>query len=238
VLLSSEGWSCNHKLVYRLDCEQGLTVRRRRRKRVARAQAGGAGAAALPRPDGPRYALVDGAAGGGRAHRAAECGRLAHFLDEFASIVGAEIIAIRGPQGWKNPDNGQAHCRVAEARLHTQGKTGLPGSCKPGNYVGFISFSIDVFDQLATRGWPRLTAPGERRVAAETFPTSAWRGLSLTSLPRKSSTTNDQLAGHTHLFTERLNVDSIVNRATMSYEPLWLVSELCRTCRERAAINS
>ena len=32
---------------------------------------------------------------------------LAHFLDEFASNAGAGIIAIDGPQGWKDPDNGQ-----------------------------------------------------------------------------------------------------------------------------------
>jgi putative transposase len=38
VLLRREGWTCNHKLVYRLYSEAELTVRRRPRKRVARAR--------------------------------------------------------------------------------------------------------------------------------------------------------------------------------------------------------
>ena len=132
---------------------------------------------------------------------------LAQFLCEFAANAGAEIIAIDGPQGWKDPDNGHSHCRVAEALLHTQGKTGLPGTCKPGNYVGFISFSVDLFNALAEQGWPRLTAPGERRIAAETFPTSAWRALKLPALPGKGGTTADQLLAHTHLLSDRFGIE-------------------------------
>lgn len=36
-LLVREGWSVNHKRIYRLYCELGLTVRRKRRNRVAQA---------------------------------------------------------------------------------------------------------------------------------------------------------------------------------------------------------
>jgi len=71
------------------------------------------------------------------------------------------------------------------------GKTGLPGSTKPGNHVGFITFAIELFDALDARGWPRLATsavpPLRRRCAVESFPTSAWKRLGLKPLPGKAS---------------------------------------------------
>src|ERR1043166_2582979 len=81
---------------------------------------------------------------------------LADTLVELANDVGARWIFIDGPQGWKAPDNGFEHCRCCERLLATPGKTGLPGACKPGNYVGFITFAIELFDALDGKGWPRL----------------------------------------------------------------------------------
>lgn len=121
---------------------------------------------------------------------------LATFLTCFAEEVGAGAIGLDGPQGWKHSDNGCEHSRVCEARLHTQGKTGLPGNTKPANYLGFIQFSIDTFDELERPGWPRLRGnptAAATRTAVETFPTAAWRALGLRPLPGKSSSKGEQV---------------------------------------------
>lgn len=124
---------------------------------------------------------------------------LGDFLAALAEDLGAFLIMIDGPQGWKSPDNGIEHSRVCERRLGTPGKTGLPGTTKPGNYLGFISFSIDLFDALAERGWPRLetATPGPGMFAVESFPTSAWRSLGLSPLPGKARTTLEVVTSKT-----------------------------------------
>jgi hypothetical protein len=125
-------------------------------------------------------------------HGQPSAGGLADALVSLANEVGAAWIFIDGPQGWKAADNGCEHSRVCERALATQGKTGLPGVTKPGNYVGFITFAIELFDALESRGWPRLQAPAVspsgRRYAIESFPTSAWRSLGLVPLPGKAAT--------------------------------------------------
>ena len=70
---------------------------------------------------------------------------LAEFLRSLAAEIGASAIGLDGPQGWKDVNNGCEHSRVCEAKLGTQGKTGLPGSTKPGNYLGFIQFCMSTF---------------------------------------------------------------------------------------------
>jgi hypothetical protein len=125
-------------------------------------------------------------------HGQPSAGGLADALVSLANEISASWIFIDGPQGWKAPDNGSEHSRVCERALATQGKTGLPGVTKPGNYVGFITFAIELFDALDSRGWPRLAAsavpPLQRRCALESFPTSAWRSLGLVPLPGKAAT--------------------------------------------------
>lgn len=117
------------------------------------------------------------------------------FLAALAEEIGVRAIGMDGPQGWKDADNGCAHARVCEARLHTQGKTGPPGVTKPANYLGFIRFSISVFDELERLGWPRYAGDEVRtgRCSVETFPTSAWRAVGIPPLPGKSATKSDQL---------------------------------------------
>lgn len=144
------------------------------------------GVAVLTRDEGGvLIAPIDLGVGGlhGRPHPQV----LARFLVELAAGRGATAIGLDGPQSWKSATNGLQHSRVCEAKLHTQGKTGLPGTTKPGNYLGFISFCIQTFDALEALGWPRL---GDRAgtmatVSVETFPTAAWRALGLPSLPGK-----------------------------------------------------
>jgi hypothetical protein len=117
------------------------------------------------------------------------------FLAALAEEIGVRAIGMDGPQGWKDADNGCAHARICEARLHTQGKTGPPGITKPANYLGFIRFSIGVFDELERLGWPRYTgdASSAGRCSVETFPTSAWRAVGIPPLPGKSATRSNQL---------------------------------------------
>jgi len=56
----------------------------------------------------------------------------------------------------------------------------------------FITFAIELFDALDSRGWPRLPAPAvppsRHRYAIESFPTSGWRSLGLVPLPGKAAT--------------------------------------------------
>lgn len=125
-------------------------------------------------------------------HGRPSAGGLADALVSLANEISATWIFIDGPQGWKAPNNDCEHSRVCERALGTQGKTGLPGVTKPGDYVGFVTFAIELFDALVTRGWPRLTTPAvppsQRRCAIESFPTAAWRSLGLVPLPGKAAT--------------------------------------------------
>ena len=124
-------------------------------------------------------------------HGRPSAGGLADALVSLANEIGAAWIFIDGPQGWKAPDNGVEHSRCCERSLATQGKTGLPGVTKPGNYLEFITFAIELFDALEKRNWPRLAAPAVpplHRCAIESFPTSAWRSLGLVPLPGKAAT--------------------------------------------------
>jgi len=127
----------------------------------------------------------------GRPHQFA----LAVFLAAFAAEIGATALGLDGPQGWKDADNGCLHSRVCEAKLRTQGKTGLPGTTKPASYLGFIQFSVETFDELDRAGWARLEENPlkEGPKAVETFPTAAWRVVGLRPLPGKSTAKDDQV---------------------------------------------
>lgn len=123
------------------------------------------------------------------------------WLTELASTYQADAIFIDGPQGWKDPSNGLVHARRCERELATPGKTGLPGFVKPGSWTRMAEFSIELFDALAISGFLRLDSaddllPG-RRLAIESFPTSAWRSLRLRPLPGKARTSASQLTACT-----------------------------------------
>lgn len=141
--------------------------------------------------------------------RPANCGltgvpeayRLAAFVGALAQKAAARVITIDGPQAWKDPDNGLPHSRVSERLLHTQTKTGVSGVAKPGTALRFVTFALEFFDHLAEQGWPRLTTPilgPTACVAAEVFPTAAWRALGLTPLPAKSKTKPGDVAVWLH----------------------------------------
>ena len=126
---------------------------------------------------------------------------LSHWLAELASSYVADVIFIDGPQGWKDPSNGHMHARACERELATPGKTGLPGSVKPGSWTRMAEFSIELFDALGDCGFQRLHNAEEfrpgRKLVIESFPTSAWRSLGLKNLPGKGRTSTAQLASCT-----------------------------------------
>lgn len=122
---------------------------------------------------------------------------VSHWLTELAVNYEADAIFIDGPQGWKDPSNGLVHARRCEWELATPGKTGLPGFVKPGSWTRMAEFSIELFDALSDYGYPRVESaddllPG-RKLAIESFPTSAWRTLGLKPLPGKARASASQL---------------------------------------------
>lgn len=122
---------------------------------------------------------------------------LAEFLAGFCLEIGATVMLLDGPQGWKDPDNGLEHSRLCERALHTPAKTGIPGVVKPGNYLPFVAFAIAVFDALAERGWSRYTGDplsNRNTTAVESFPMSAWKSLGLSMLPAKAKCRDHELS--------------------------------------------
>lgn len=130
---------------------------------------------------------------------------VADSIIEVSDRAGVSLILVDGPQAWKNPSNGLLHCRVCERALNAPAKTGLPGTTKPGNYLAFISFSIQVFDEFHSQGWPRYyptTWCSGQSVAVETLPLSAWRSLGLPGLPAKSKASDSTIRAHYQLLVD------------------------------------
>jgi hypothetical protein len=133
---------------------------------------------------------------------------LATLVAEEAWAAGAAIIAIDGPQAWQAADNGLAHMRSCEGRLHTQAKTGLPGHVKPGPALRFVQFAIDFFDALAALGWPRqqTVVTTEKPTTLEVWPTAVWRALGIKPLPAKRTTAAADAAQWLRHLAERIPV--------------------------------
>ena len=115
--------------------------------------------------------------------------RFAAALHALAEESGARLILLDGPQAWRAERSDLVHQRRCERAAQTPGKTGLPGVVKPATWTRMAWFSIAMFDALAARGWPRVTAAwaGERS-AVESFPTQAWRSLGLPAMPGRANT--------------------------------------------------
>jgi hypothetical protein len=118
---------------------------------------------------------------------------LADYLVDLADGRRAGCLIIDGPQGWKHPVHEHCGTRQCERSLNTQGKTGLPGQAKPGSWLGFFQFSVDLFEELTRNGW-ELYAGNQSaippRLALESYPYAAWRGLELRPLPSKRRATH------------------------------------------------
>ncbi|GLC27769.1 DUF429 domain-containing protein [Roseisolibacter agri] len=119
---------------------------------------------------------------------------LAREVQAVAQAHEATYLLIDGPQGWKDPASGLLHARHCERALATPAKTGELGHCLPATWLGYVAFSIDVFDWLTATGWRLLgdefpLASSGGPTVAETFPTAAWRTLRIAPLPGKSRST-------------------------------------------------
>lgn len=121
-------------------------------------------------------------------------------LDRFCRERQVDALLLDGSQGWRQPGSQIEHMRLCERVLNTPGKTGVPGEAKPGNYLPYIQFSIDLYHHLMEAGWKLLTADwhrqGPQRWLVETFPTSAWKTLGLDPLPGKARTKKADLQRH------------------------------------------
>jgi hypothetical protein len=112
-------------------------------------------------------------------------------LDAFCSTNQVSVLLLDGPHAWRHPKSSIEHMRLAERVLNTPGKTGVPGTAKPKNYLRYTQFSIDVFKNLhyeykwslIQKGWHRKR---KRRWVVESFPSAAWELLGLERLPGKS----------------------------------------------------
>jgi hypothetical protein len=120
---------------------------------------------------------------------------VADAIDEFAREHQVVAVSLDGPQGWRDPNATptQGVGRACEQSARTPGKTGTYGRTFPTNQLGWISFSIEVFDRLLEHAPNRLVnSPGRLSLrrgdyhVLECFPTVTWRSGGLESLPAKS----------------------------------------------------
>jgi hypothetical protein len=121
---------------------------------------------------------------------------LTETLDIFLRAREVAAVSIDGPQGWRDPDApiSQGMGRACEKSARTPGKTGTPGITWPRKQVGWITFSIRVFDELLGRPHARLIndlkcrrlePPRGGYWVLECFPTATWRSSGLLPLPAK-----------------------------------------------------
>jgi hypothetical protein len=120
---------------------------------------------------------------------------LADRLKQLCYERKSQVLIIDGPQAWKEADNGLEHCRCCERKLNTPAKTGLPYCVKPRSYKRFVSFSVEVFNELQKNGFRLLQGendyPAKNEVLAlESFPLAAWKELKIIPLLAKTKATN------------------------------------------------
>ena len=178
VLLLREGWTVNHKRVYRIYREEGLCVRKRRRKRVARERC------PLVAPAGPdrRWALdfVSDALAWGRKIRlltvvdaftrealAIEVDtslsgvRVARVLDQVIGRRGQapdEIVLDNGPELTSKALDQWAYERGVQLRFIEPGK--------PVQNAYIESFNGRLRDECLNEHW-FLSVPDARRIVEE-----------------------------------------------------------------------
>lgn len=116
---------------------------------------------------------------------------------DFGQYVGASILMLDGPQGWKDPDNGLPCQRICEKHWNTQAKTGTKDNVKPANFRPFVLFSTEVFRLLAQSSVTSLVTestiemPLRGILLVETYPYSAWKTLKIGPLPGKRNPSCD-----------------------------------------------
>jgi hypothetical protein len=124
---------------------------------------------------------------------------MASAIDDHCTRNAIAAVSIDGPQGWRDPfaaADRPGVGRACEKSARTPGKTGPKSTTYPRDQVGWISFSISVFDDLLRRPHvclandphdPPLDPPAAGTYfVLECFPTSTWRASGLIPLPSKA----------------------------------------------------
>jgi hypothetical protein len=118
---------------------------------------------------------------------------LANAIDEFALEHCVAAVSLDGPQAWRDPDRADSFVgRACERSARAPGRVGPAGTVRPGPMLGWVRFSIAVFDELLAR--PHTTLANEPDALGlgslengyyvlECFPTSTWRASGLAPLP-------------------------------------------------------
>ena len=139
-----------------------------------------------------------------------ESATLALALYEYCRHNDLNVLLIDGPQAWKSPHSNLLHCRECEHALHTPAKTGTKGNVKPKPASRFVEFSIDLFTELFTLGAHEVlcsnieVTPGI--LAAESFPTAAWRALGQKPLPSRRHASDDEVRQRCDWLRQRFGV--------------------------------
>ena len=141
---------------------------------------------------------------------------MARAIDEFAIAHGVQAVSIDGPQGWRSPLAGSRAGvgRLCEYEARTPGKTGEFETTYPGNYAGWVRFSIAVFEELLSLGratlanepeaaLPMSVSDAGRYVLLECFPTSTWRCSGLVPLPGHRNAPPDVVEDHAAKLRDR-----------------------------------
>lgn len=126
-----------------------------------------------------------------------EPARSAEAIWSYCEKRSVIVLVLDGPQGWKDPSSKLPYSRQCEKLLATQGKTGICGSAKQGNFLTFARFSIDLYARLTERGAQLVLGScvdvsKGKILVIESFPTSAWRELRIVPLPAKRRKTGDE----------------------------------------------
>jgi len=143
-------------------------------------------------------------------------------LDQFAREVGANAVSIDGPQGWRNPHAAlrKGVGRWCEYEARTPGKTGVFGRVFPSTYLGWVAFSIAVFDGLLAL--PHVTLvndptappldplPAQHYYVLECFPTSTWRSSGLGPLPGHQKAPPPIVSTHAEALQQHYNLPPTV----------------------------
>lgn len=141
-------------------------------------------------------------------NEALSAGAMADAIDHWALESGLHAVSIDGPQGWRDPHAAPRRGvgRRCEYEARTPGKTGAYGRGYPSTYLGWIRFSIGVFEHLHQRAHVRgvndpdvvslVPLPRGRYYLLECFPTSTWRSSGLAALPGHASAPPDVVLRH------------------------------------------
>jgi hypothetical protein len=136
---------------------------------------------------------------------------LAGVIDGICRTECISAVSIDGPQGWRDPvaPRSRGFGRLCEVQARTAFKAGPYGIAAPAGCVGWVAFSVSVFDELL-RSPSVFLADGPAGghgdggyLVLECHPTSTWRESGLRPLPAKRKAPPEVLG----TYAERLRAE-------------------------------